>query len=194
MFRTAFPAAAFAAVLCLAAGAAFLDGADGPDGDAAAAAVGAMRPPLAGVLPAAAAAEAPEAGPKRSDGFWEMTSHNADGSPRMAQSLCVGGGSEERFSIWDQLTVMGDCNRKEIARAGAGWTFDARCELMGIVMESKGTMAGDFRSRFRVDLTVTTDGNPDTGSIRGLNKGACPAAFKPGDLVSGGKVLTNVLR
>lgn len=206
--RTAFPAAvpaaaAFAAVLCVAAAAAFFDGVDDPDADAVGTVAAAMhgvggapafRPALpAGMLPAAAAAEAPAAGPKRSDGFWEMASYNADGSPRMTQSLCVGGGSEERFAIWDQLTVMGDCSRKEIARAGAGWAFAARCELMGTVMESKGTMGGDFRGRFRVDLTVTTNGSPDTGSIRGENKGACPAAFKPGDLVSGGKVLTNVL-
>lgn len=143
--------------------------------------------------PAARPAEPPSAGPKRRDGFWEMTSHREDGSPRTSQSLCVGGGSEDGFGIWDQITIIGDCSRKEIARAGAGWTFDARCELFGMVTESKGTISGDFRGRFRVDLTVVSDGRREAGSIRGVHKGACPSAFKAGDLVSDGRVLMNVL-
>ena len=122
-----------------------------------------------------------------------MRSHREDGSRRDTQFLCVGGGSENEFSIWDQLTIMGDCSRKELVRSGAGWTFDARCELFGSVMESKGTMSGDFRDRFRVDLTVVNDGRRQAGSIRGEHKGACPSPFKPGDLISDGRVLMNVL-
>lgn len=142
---------------------------------------------------AAPAADAPSAGPKRRDGYWEMTSHREDGSRRTSQSLCVGGGSEDGFSVWDQITIMGNCGRKELARSGAGWAFDARCELFGSVMEAKGTMSGDFRDRFRVDLVTVQDGRREAGSIRGEHKGACPAPFKPGDLVSDGKVLMNVL-
>jgi hypothetical protein len=122
-----------------------------------------------------------------------MRSHREDGSVRDTQFLCVGGGSENEFSIWDQITIMGDCSRKELVRSGAGWTFDARCELFGSVMESKGTMSGDFRDRFRVDLTVVNDGRRQVGSIRGEHKGACPSPFKPGDLISDGRVLMNVL-
>jgi hypothetical protein len=105
----------------------------------------------------------------------------------------VGGGSEERFSVWDQITIMGNCSRKDLARSGAGWAFDARCELVGMVSESKGTITGDFRDRFRVDLTVVSDGRKEAGSIRGERKGACPAGVKPGDLISDGRVLMNVL-
>jgi len=143
--------------------------------------------------PPARSSDTPSAGPKRRDGFWEMTSVREDGSVRGKQSLCVGGGSEDKFSVWDQITVIGNCNRQELARAGAGWTFDARCELFGMVNESKGTISGDFRDRFRVDLAVVSDGRREAGSIRGEHKGACPAAFKPGDLVSEGRVLMNVL-
>lgn len=169
--------------------------------EAAEALAAAIRAQTGGAVPAAPgsatpapAADAPEAGPKRRDGFWEMTSYREDGSRRTSQSLCVGGGSEDEFSIWDQLTVMGNCSRKELARSGAGWTFDARCELFGSVTESKGTMSGDFRDRFRVDLTVVNDGRREAGSIRGVHTGACPSEFKPGDLISDGRVLMNVLR
>jgi hypothetical protein len=109
-------------------------------------------------------------GPKRSDGYWEMASFREDGSRRTTQFLCVGGGSENEFSILDQLTIMGDCPRKELVRSGAGWTFDTRCELFGSVSESKGTISGDFRDRFRVDLTMVNDGRreraPSAASAR----------------------------
>ena len=151
------------------------------------------QPSLPGAAAPRPAADAPSSGPKRRDGYWEMRSLREDGSLRATQFLCVGGGSENEFSIWDQITIMGNCSRKELVRSGAGWTFDARCELFGSVMEAKGTMSGDFRDRFRVDLTSNNDGRREAGSIRGEHKGACPAPFKPGDLVSDGRVLMNVL-
>jgi hypothetical protein len=189
------------ATLCL-AGAAGV-GAQGKDPvvEAAEALADAIRAQTGGGAGAAArpaqapAQQAPaSAGPKRSDGYWEMASFREDGSRRTTQFLCVGGGSENEFSIWDQLTVMGDCPRKELVRSGAGWTFDTRCELFGSVSESKGTISGDFRDRFRVDLTMVNDGRREAGSIRGERKGACPSPFKPGDLVSDGRVLMNVLQ
>jgi hypothetical protein len=67
-----------------------------------------------------------------------MASFREDGSRRTSQFLCVGGGSEEEFNIWEQITVMGDCGRKGLNRSGAGWAFDAHRELFGSVMEAKG--------------------------------------------------------
>ena len=132
-------------------------------------------------------------GPKRRDGWWEMGSFTADGSPMATQSLCVGAGSEEKFSVFDQLTVMGNCNPKELSRSGAGWSFHTRCQLMTTVNESKGTISGDFRQSFRVDQTiVSNEAGTLSGSIRGQWKGACPAGRKPGDMVSGTAVF-NVL-
>jgi hypothetical protein len=132
-------------------------------------------------------------GPKRRDGLWEMASYAKDGSFMARQSLCVGAGSEDTFSVWDQLTMFGNCSRKDLTRSGAGWTFDTRCELMGMVNEAKGTISGDFRDQFRVDQTIATEGRSITGSFRGVHKGSCPAPFKPGDLISDGRVLMNVL-
>jgi hypothetical protein len=88
--------------------------------------------------------------------------------------------------------VIGNCDPKELSRSGAGWSFHARCQLMGTVSDAKGTISGDFRQSFRVDQTVVTDGSPQSGSVRGQWKGACPAGRKPGDLVSGTTVF-NVL-
>jgi hypothetical protein len=192
-------AAIFAATLFLAAAAATEGRAKDPVVEAAEALAAAIRAqtgggaPASTTTPARPAADAPSNGPRRRDGYWEMKSYGEDGSLRTTQFLCVGNNSENEFSIWDQLTIMGGCSRKELNRSGAGWAFDARCELFGSVMESKGTMGGDFRDRFRVDLTVVEDGRRQDGSIRGEHKGACPSPFKPGDLVSDGRVLMNVL-
>jgi hypothetical protein len=198
MPRAAAAAAIFAATLVLAAAAATEGRAKDPDVEAAEALAAAIRAQAGAgastaTTPARPAADAPSNGPRRRDGYWEMKSYREDGSLRTTQFLCVGNGSEDEFSVWDQLTIMGGCGRKELNRSGAGWAFDARCELFGSVMESKGTMSGDFRDRFRVDLTVVEDGRRQGGLIRGEHKGACPAPFKPGDLVSDGRVLMNVL-
>lgn len=124
----------------------------------------------------------PGAAPRRRDGLWDMASYAADGSLMARQSLCVGAASEDKYGVWDQLTIFADCSRKDLARSGTSWTFHTRCELMGVVNESKGTISGNFNDQFRVDQTIVTDGRPKSGSIRGVHKGAC-APFKPGDLI-----------
>jgi hypothetical protein len=137
----------------------------------------------------------PKGAPRRADGFWEMASFAEDGSPMSKQSLCVGAGSEDKFSVFDQLAIMGNCSKQDFQRNASGWTFETRCALMDTVTVQKGTISGDFQQSFLIDQTVTQ--NPDTvrkGQIRGKHVGACPAKFKPGDLVDkDGGVLGNML-
>ena len=142
----------------------------------------------------APAAGPPSVGPKRRDGYWEMSSHREDGSLRTTQYPVRGRRVGERAS------ASGTSSRSSATAAARSWpapapagpsTRAARCSAS--CTESKGTISGDFRDRFRVDLTVVEDGRRQAGSIRGEHKGACPAAFKPGDLVSDGRVLMNVL-
>jgi hypothetical protein len=129
--------------------------------------------------------------PKRRDGWWELASYTADCEPMARQNMCVGAGSEEGFSVFDQVNAVG-CENARYERAGPGWNFELSCELMGMKTASKGRITGDFSRSFRVDQTVTTDGSTRTGSIRGVHKGSCPAPFKAGDLVSNGAVIMNV--
>jgi hypothetical protein len=137
----------------------------------------------------------PQGAPRRADGFWEMASFAEDGSPMAKQSLCVGAGSEDKFSVFDQLTVMGNCSKQDFRRTSTGWTFETRCELMGVVAVQKGTISGDFQHGFLVDQTVSQATEiPRKGLIRGTRVGACPAKYKPGDLIDkGGDVLGNML-
>jgi hypothetical protein len=137
----------------------------------------------------------PGGAPTRRDGYWEMGSFSESGSPMSKQFLCVGGGSEAHFSVFDQLAAVGDCSQKTFTRTASGWSFETRCKLMDQVTVQKGTISGDFQTAFRVDQAVSQGpGTEIKGSIRGRRIGDCPAKFAPGDLVDGdGDKLGNML-
>ena len=128
--------------------------------------------------------------PRRADGYWQMASFTETGAPMSTQFLCVGGGSEEKFSVFDQLAMVGDCSKKQFTRTATGWSFETRCTLMDHLTVQTGAIRGDFQNGFRVDQTVTQGATAIKGSIRGQRTGDCPAQFKPGDLVDehGGKL------
>jgi hypothetical protein len=166
------------------------------DGKTAAAAPSAS--PSADAAPAATPANVvmtPKGAPQRRDGYWEMGSFSESGSPMSKQFLCVGAGSESKFSVFDQLASVGDCDKKDFTRTATGWTFETRCKLMDKETVQKGTVGGDFQQSFHIEQTVTQ--TPNTvikGSIRGRRVGDCPAKFQPGDLVDGdGQKLGNML-
>ena len=136
--------------------------------------------------------------PKRADGYWEMASYDERGNEMGKQLNCVGEGSEDKFSLLDFLSLVGDCDKKEISRTAGGWAFETRCKLMGDTTAQTGTMSGNFRDAFVIDQTVTqTDKSGSRtlkGQIRGKRLGACAAKYTPGDLVDAdGSVITNVL-
>jgi len=140
-------------------------------------------------------ATTPAGAPRRRDGYWEMASYGASGTQMGKQFLCVGAGSEDKFSIYDQLASAGDCSKKDFTRTPTGWAFETRCEMMKFVTVQKGVISGNFQDNFRVDQTVTQ--TPDTeikGYILGRRVGDCPAPFAPGDLVDGdGSKIANML-
>lgn len=133
--------------------------------------------------------------PRRADGYWEMGSFGSDGSPMMKQFYCVGAGSEEKYSLFDQLTVMGDCAKKDFKRTSAGWNFDIACSIFDQKMAQQGTIAGDFKTGFAMTMNVVENGGSlRKGTIQGKRIGECPATFKPGDLVNEeGKKIANLL-
>lgn len=132
--------------------------------------------------------------PRRRDGYWELASYGASGTQMGKQFLCVGAGSEDRFSIYDQLSSAGDCSKKDFVRTPAGWSFETRCAMMQMETVQKGAISGDFQNAFRVDQVVTQGTSEIKGSIIGRRIGDCPASFKAGDLVSDeGKLIANML-
>jgi hypothetical protein len=127
--------------------------------------------------------------PRRRDGYWELASFTEQGTPMQKQYLCVGGASEEKFSVFDQVDAAG-CGKQGFKRNASGWSFEMSCKTPYSNTAQKGTIGGDFQIGFLVRQTVTQNGTTMTGSIRGQRVGECPAQFKPGDLVDdhGGKI------
>lgn len=129
-------------------------------------------------------------GPKRRDGWWEISS---EGAVTDTQHLCVGGGSEEGWSLYDSLLFsVGECSKKSLTRQGAAWRFDLVCDSFGTALTIQGRMSGDFRDSFHMEQSGTVNGAPRSATIRGVHKGSCPAKFKAGDVVSDGRVLFNM--
>ncbi|MDB5481457.1 MAG: hypothetical protein JWO83_2510 [Caulobacteraceae bacterium] len=134
--------------------------------------------------------------PQRRDGYWEMASFTDTGSPMTKQFLCVGAGSESKYSVFDQLASAGECSKKDFTRTATGWTFETRCKVMSYETVQKGTISGDFQQSYRIDqaVTQTPSTTENKGSIRGKRIGDCPAKYKPGDLVDkDGDKLGNML-
>ncbi|AUW59010.1 hypothetical protein C1T17_13815 [Sphingobium sp. SCG-1] len=133
--------------------------------------------------------------PRCAEGYWQMSSFTAEGSPMMKQYYCVGADSEKKYSLFDQLTIMGNCSRSDFKRTSAGWDFIIQCAIMDQKLAQTGTIAGDFQNSFAMTTNVVENGgSPRKGTIEGKRVGECPAGFKPGDLVnSAGKKMMNLL-
>lgn len=136
--------------------------------------------------PAAATAAQVEAtstgGPKRADGYWQSTLGDTKGP-----FYCVGDGSEEKWSLVDDLSVLGTCSKKDFQRMPGGWTFETVCAADGVTSVQKGTITGDFRTGYVIDQTVTqTPGSSVKGRIVAQRVGDCPSDVKPGDKVVNG--------
>lgn len=120
-------------------------------------------------------------GPKRADGFWETSLGSA------SQQYCVGADSEEKYSLVDELSLMGDCSKKDFKRSPAGWEFETVCEMMGVTTTQKGVISGDFQTNYTITQEVTSsDSGSRKGTIVARRLGDCPAPYKPGDLVTEG--------
>jgi hypothetical protein len=135
--------------------------------------------------------------PKRKSGWWEFAA-----SATNRQNMCVTDATEAVVSAFDQITqapLLGySCSKTDFKKDGSGWAFDVACDtgipaaIGGGVMTSKGTISGDIRTRYEVQMSVAQAGVTRNGTVKAEWKGACPAGRKAGDLVIGSTVV-NVL-
>ena len=132
--------------------------------------------------------------PKRADGYWALKNIGGGGTVIGTQHLCVGGDSEERGSIFDQIALIVNCSTYDFKRTDAGWDFNTVCGKAPMVSEAKGKISGDFAKSYKVEMTVKEDAVTQSRTIEARHGGACPAGVAPGDLMDekGGKI-TNIL-
>ena len=138
--------------------------------------------------------------PKRRSGWWEFTADTVRGR----QNMCVTEATEAVVSAFDQITqapLLGyNCSKTDFHKSGSGWAFDVACDtgipaaIGGGVMTSKGTISGDIRTRYEVQMSVAQAGVTRNGTVKAEWKGACPAGRKAGDLVIDDSTIVNVLK
>lgn len=155
-----------------------------------------------GAAPApAATAPAPAQWPKRKPGLWTQTmTLKAQGFTRSFR-FCVDETSDEKMG----LDTQGDdkrCQRKSMTRGlDGGWTVISTCD-MGPAGQTDSTIhvAGDFNTRYVMDVTSTTTGAAQP-AMNGEHKmsmtaewsGACPAGWTGGDVEMPGGRRINLL-
>ena len=144
-------------------------------------AVTSAPPPAMAAAPMTTVPMTKAGGPKRADGFWEFKWGEA------TKQYCVGDDSEEKYSLVDELSLLGDCSKKEFKRTARSWDFETVCVMMGVTTTQKGTITGDFKTNYTIDQQVTqSPGSSVKGQIVAHRIGDCPPQYKPGDMIKDG--------
>lgn len=155
-----------------------------------------------GAAPApAATAPAPTQWPKRKPGLWTQTMTFKAQNFTRSFRFCVDETSDEKMG----LDTQGDdkrCQRKSMTRGMDGsWTVVSACD-MGSAGKTDSTIhvAGDFNTRYVLDVTSTTTGaaQPAMNGEHRMNmtaewSGACPAGWTGGDVEMPGGRRINLL-
>ena len=132
--------------------------------------------------------------PKRADGYWALKNIGGGGTVIGTQHLCVGGDSEARGSIFDQIALNVNCSTYDFKRTDAGWDFNTVCGHAPMVSETKGNISGDFAKSYKVEMTANEGDVTQRRTIEASNGGACPAGVAPGDLMDEkGAKIANIL-
>ncbi|WP_246263479.1 DUF3617 domain-containing protein [Caulobacter soli] len=148
-------------------------------------------------------APAPTTWPKRKPGLWTQTmTLKAQGFTRSFR-FCVDETSDEKMGL-DTQSDDKRCRRQSMTRGVDGsWTVVSTCD-MGAAGRSDSTIhvAGDFNTRYVMDVTSTTTGAAQP-AMNGEHKmsmtaewsGACPAGWTGGDVeMPGGRRINLVTK
>ena len=163
----------------------------------------AASPEAAAVVAPPPAAPAAPAWPKRKAGLWTQTMNlKAQGFSRSFR-FCIDESSDEKMGLNSQGPDT-QCQRKSMTRGLDGsWTIVSACD-MGAAGKTDSTIhvAGDFNTRYVMDLTSTTTGAAQP-ALNGEHKmsmtaewsGPCPAGWTGGDVeMPGGRRINLVTK
>ncbi len=132
---------------------------------------------------AAAVARMPKAG------LWEMTITAAGLPAPMKMQTCLGEPVPGSNPFAPPTPPGQSCARNKITPTSDGYTIDMECAANGMTTSVAGTVAGDFNSKYRVDLTTKVAGanipaaaqKEVKSAVDATYAGACPAGMKVGE-------------
>jgi len=138
---------------------------------------------LAVAAPAVVSAQA--AGPTMRSGLWDSAMDM--GGVKIASQICMDGTARSSMAALRPQTPGSrgeqNCSRTDIHPIAGGYAVDTLCTAgRGVQVHTTGTMTGDFKNHYRVDMTIAADGRPEQKVlIDSTRLGDCPADMKPGE-------------
>ncbi len=127
------------------------------------------------------------AGPHVEAGLWE-TGMNVSGM-KITSQVCMDGSeasSRRAFAPPSReqasAAAQRECEKQDIHPIPGGYSINTTCTNQGRVTRVSGTVLGDFRTHYTMDMTVENNGRPPQAMhMESRRVGACPAGMKPGE-------------
>lgn len=152
---------------------------------------------IATVTPRFALGDTP---PTRKSGLWESSITMSGVMTGQTSKECVDETTDAemmKIATDSSKAMGGSCSKNIFKRTATGFETESVCTVGGSTLSSKGTFSGDFSSSYSGEI-VTTSTPPLFGNggskttITARYVGACGADMKPGDVIMGNGVKTNM--
>lgn len=143
---------------------------------------------------AAAAMAQPMGMPARRAGFWE-TVISAPGMPSgaMRMRVCADPAREHGPAAFAGPMAAGkgnSCSEHDVHPTAAGWTFHTVCATPHGPSVMTGTLTGDFRSHYHLDMDVRSAGQAHRVSVDARWLGPCAPGTPNSIVLPNGRVVT----
>lgn len=152
---------------------------------------------IASLSPHSALADEP---PARKSGLWESSITISGGIPSQTAKECVDQATDAetmKMAADSSKAMGGTCSKNSFKRTATGFETESVCTIGGATLSSKGVFTGDFTSSYSGEI-VTTSNPPLFGNggskttITAKHVGPCGPDMKPGDVITGMGMKTNV--
>jgi len=127
------------------------------------------------------------AGPHVEAGLWE-TGMEVSGFKMNIQTCMDGSEASSRRAFAppsrEQASAAAEreCEKQDIHPIPGGYSVNSTCTNQGRVTHISGTVTGDFRTHYTMDMTVENGGRPPQPMhMESRRVGACPAGMRPGE-------------
>lgn len=125
------------------------------------------------------------AGPHVEAGLWETGMDM--GGFKMTNQICMDGSeAASRRALApprDRAGAERECEKQDIHPIPGGYSVDTVCTSHGRKTHVSGTVTGDFRTHYKTDMTVETEGRPpQVMRMDSRRIGVCPAGMKAGEV------------
>jgi hypothetical protein len=127
------------------------------------------------------------AGPHIEAGLWE-TGMDVSGIKMTSQVCMEGSEASSRRAFTppsrEQASAAAErnCEKQDIHAIPGGYSVNTTCTNQGRVTHVSGTVTGDFKTHYTMDMTVENNGRPPQPMHMDMRRvGACPAGMKPGE-------------